>query len=123
MKLRIAKWRNGLALRIPVEVVRSLGIKEGDCVEASLTIDGALTIRPTTSNRKAFAQSLAAARATTMPLGKSVIDEMRRGGRYWLNSGKKGQLAFGISLPTAIRPMKLEKVASTAWLNVSQDSR
>ena len=81
MNLRVAKWGNSLALRIPAEYVRSIGIKEGDSVEACLTVDGGLTIRPATWDRKAFGRELAAARAT-MPLGQSVMDEMRRGGRY-----------------------------------------
>jgi len=81
MDLQVAKWGNSLALRIPAEYVRSVGIKEGDRVEASLTVDGGLTIRPATWNRKAFSRNLAAARAA-MPMGKSVMDEVRRGGRY-----------------------------------------
>ena len=81
MDLQVAKWGNSLALRIPAEYVRSAGIKEGDRVEACLTVDGGLTIRPATWNRKAFLRDLAAARET-MPLGKPVMDEVRRGGRY-----------------------------------------
>jgi antitoxin MazE len=81
MNLQIAKWGNSLALRIPAEYLRSAGIKEGDRVEASLTVDGGLTIRPATWNRKAFARELAAAREA-MPMGKSVMDEVRHGGRY-----------------------------------------
>lgn len=81
MNLQVAKWGNSLALRIPAEYVRSIGIKEGDRVEASLTADGGLIIRPTTWNRKAFAQNLAAAREA-MPMGKAVMDEVRRGGQY-----------------------------------------
>jgi antitoxin MazE len=81
MDLQVAKWGNSLALRIPAEYVRSIGIKEGDRVEASLTVDGGLTIRPATWNRKAFCRNLAAAREA-MPMGKSVMDEVRRGGRY-----------------------------------------
>ena len=81
MDLQVAKWGNSLALRIPAEYVRSIGIKEGDSVEANLTVDGGLTIRPATWNRKAFARNLAAARKA-MPMGKSVMDEVRRGGRY-----------------------------------------
>jgi len=81
MDLQIAKWGNSLALRIPAEYVRSIGIKEGDCVQASLTVDGCLTIRPATWSRKVFARNLAAAREA-MPMGKSVMDEVRRGGRY-----------------------------------------
>ena len=46
MNLQIAKWGNSLALRIPADYVRRIGIKEGDSVEASLTADGGLSIRP-----------------------------------------------------------------------------
>lgn len=81
MNLQVAKWGNSLALRIPAEYVRNAGIKEGDKVEASLTVDGGLTIRPAKWDRKAFARELEAARAE-MPMGTSVMDEVRRGGRY-----------------------------------------
>lgn len=81
MHLQVAKWGNSLALRIPAEVVRRIGIKEGDSVQACLTADGGLTIRPATWNRKAFADELAVAREA-MPMGQSVMDEVRRGGRY-----------------------------------------
>lgn len=81
MDLHVAKWGNSLAVRIPVEYVRSIGIKEGDRVQACLTTDGGLTIRPATWNRKAFSRKLAAAR-NAMPMGQSVMDEVRRGGRY-----------------------------------------
>lgn len=81
MNLHIARWGNSLALRIPAEMVRGIGIKEGDSVEASLTADGGLTIRPARWNRKIFAQELAEARAA-MPMGASVMDELRRGVRY-----------------------------------------
>lgn len=81
MNLNVAKWGNSLALRIPAEYVRNMGIKEGDSVEACLTVDGGLNIRPATWNRKAFALELTLAREA-MPMGESVMDEVRRGGRY-----------------------------------------
>ena len=81
MNLQIAKWGNSLALRIPAEYVRSVGIKDGDRVKASLTVDGGLAIRPATWDRKAFLRELTEARAT-MRKGTSVIDDLRRGGRY-----------------------------------------
>ena len=81
MDLQVAKWGNSLALRIPAEYVRSIGIKEGDRLEACLTVDGGLTIRPAKWNRKAFSRNLAAAREA-MPMGRPVMDEVRRGGRY-----------------------------------------
>ncbi|GAA4338726.1 hypothetical protein GCM10023144_36120 [Pigmentiphaga soli] len=81
MDLLIAKWGNSLALRIPADYVRSTGLKEGDRVEASMTIDGGIAIRPARWNRKAFSRELEQAREA-MPMGESVIDELRRGGRY-----------------------------------------
>ena len=81
MKLRIEKCGNSLALCIPAEYLRSVGIKEGDSVEARLTVDGGLAIRPATWDRKAFLRELTEARAT-MPKETSVMDGLRRGGHY-----------------------------------------
>jgi antitoxin MazE len=81
MNLQIAKWGNSLALRIPSEYVRHIGIKEGDRVQASLTIDGGLSIRAAKWNRKAFAKDLEQIRAA-MPMGESVIEALRREARY-----------------------------------------
>ena len=81
MNLQIAKWGNSLALRIPADYVRRIGVKEGDSVEASLTVDGGLSIRPAKWNRKAFARELVLA-CQDMPMGASVIEQMRSGARY-----------------------------------------
>jgi antitoxin MazE len=81
MNLQISKWGNSLAMRIPSDIVRRFGLREGDSVDASLTIDGALTIRPTGWSRRAFAAELTATR-TTMPVGPSVMDELRQSARY-----------------------------------------
>ena len=81
MHLQIAKWGNSLAVRIPVDYVRSIGIKEGDRVQASMTIDGGMCIRAANWDRKAFAVELEQVRES-MPMGESVIEELRRGARY-----------------------------------------
>ena len=81
MNLHIARWGNSLALRIPADYVRRAGLKKGDSMEASLTADGGIAIRLARRNRKAFAQDLAKTR-DAMPMGTSVMDELRRGGRY-----------------------------------------
>lgn len=81
MDLQIAKWGNSLALRIPSEVVRQLGLREGATVEAQLTVDGSLSIRPARWDRKAFALELTEARRT-MPMSESVMEELRSGTRY-----------------------------------------
>ncbi len=81
VNMQIAKWGNSLALRIPSEVVRRLGLREGATVEAQLTVDGSLSIRPAQWNRKAFALELTQARSA-MPMSESVMEELRSGARY-----------------------------------------
>ena len=81
MDLQVAKWGNSLALRIPSEIVRLLGLREGATVEARLTVDGSLSIRPAQWNRKAFALELTEARSS-IPMSGPVMDELRSGARY-----------------------------------------
>ena len=81
MDLQISKWGNSLALRIPSSVVRELGFQNGDTVHAQLTADGALAIRPIGWSRAAFAADLERARAL-LPMGASVIAEVRQAARY-----------------------------------------
>jgi antitoxin MazE len=42
--MKVAKWGNSLAVRLPVAVVESLQLKEGDDVEIHLSGNRALTI-------------------------------------------------------------------------------
>ncbi len=81
MDLQVAKWGNSLAVRIPSELVRRLGLREGSTVEAQLTVDGSLCIRPAQWNRKAFALELTEARSA-MPMSEPVMEELRSGARY-----------------------------------------
>jgi antitoxin MazE len=81
MHLQIAKWGNSLAMRLPAELVRRFGLRDGDSVDAQLTVDGALTIRPANWSRRAFAAELTAAREA-MPMGRPVIEELRGQARY-----------------------------------------
>ncbi len=81
MHLQVAKWGNSLALRIPADIVRRLGLSEGTTVQAQITVDGSLSIRPAQWDRKAFALELDEAR-NTMPMSESVMDELRSGARY-----------------------------------------
>jgi antitoxin MazE len=81
MDLQVAKWGDSLALRVPAEVVRQLDLREGATVEAQLTVDGALSIRPAQWNRKAFAVKLTALRSA-MPMTDSVMQELRSAARY-----------------------------------------
>ena len=81
MDLQVSKWGNSLALRIPAEVVRRLGLREGTTVDAQLTVDGTLSIRPAAWNRQAFALELSEARSA-MPQSEAVMNELRSGARY-----------------------------------------
>jgi len=79
--LQVAKWGNSLAMRLPAELVRCFGLREGDSVQARLAADGALTIQPANWSRRAFAAELAEAREA-LPMGRSVIEGMRDEARY-----------------------------------------
>ncbi len=81
MHLHLAKWGNSLAVRIPAEYVKAMGMREGDSLDATLTADGGISIRPAKWDRKAYALELAALR-DALPMGTSVMDELRRGARY-----------------------------------------
>jgi antitoxin MazE len=81
MNLQIAKWGNSLAVRIPADYVRQIGIKEGDRLQAHLGADGALNLRPAQWSRKAFAQELARD-IKALPLGTSVMEQLREEARY-----------------------------------------
>jgi antitoxin MazE len=79
--LQVTRWGNSLALRIPSEVVRRLGLREGATVKAHLTVDGTLSIRPARWDRKAFALELTEARSA-MPMSEPVMEELRHEARY-----------------------------------------
>jgi antitoxin MazE len=81
MNLQIARWGNSLAVRIPADYVRQIGVKEGDLLQAHLGADGALNLRPAQWSRKAFAQELTRD-SKTMPMGTSVIKQLRQEARY-----------------------------------------
>ena len=82
INLQVSKWGNSLAVRIPAEYVRLIGIKDGDHLVAQLGADGALNLRPPAKwSRKGFAQELAHD-AKALPLGSSVMAQLRREARY-----------------------------------------
>lgn len=81
LSLSVAKWGNSLAVRLPAELVRRFALRAGDSVQARLTADGALVIRPAGFSRRAFAAELDTARRA-LPLGPSVIAELREQERY-----------------------------------------
>ena len=82
MNLKIARWGDSLALSIPDDYVRLVGLKEGDQVQVRLTVDGGgISIRAAKWDRNAFAQELKFLREA-MPMTESVMAELRQGARY-----------------------------------------
>jgi len=81
MDLQVSRWGNSLAMRLPAEIARRLGLCEGDHVQARMTVDGALAIRPATWSRQSFAAELAKARQA-LPEGAGVVVELRQAARY-----------------------------------------
>jgi antitoxin MazE len=81
MNIQLAKWGNSLAVRIPAEYVRHAGLKAGDALNVTLSVDGGLNLRPPQFDRKSFAGDLTRARKA-LQMTSSVVDELRRGGAY-----------------------------------------
>ena len=81
MNIQISKWGNSLALRIPAAFIKEIQLKDGDRVEATLSSDGALVIRPQKLDRKTLSK-MARELRSTMKMGTSVIDELRSEARY-----------------------------------------
>jgi antitoxin MazE len=81
MNIQISKWGNSLAIRIPAEVVKQIHLKEGDKVEATLSMNGTLIIKPQKLDRKTLAK-MARELRDSMKMGKSVMDEVRSEARY-----------------------------------------
>jgi antitoxin MazE len=72
--MRVAKWGNSLAIRIPADVVEALGLKEGEQVEVTLAGDRTFEINRDQSRERALA-SIRAARWTLPPGWKFDRDD------------------------------------------------
>ena len=82
IELQIARWGNSLAIRLPATYARRAGVNEGDTLVLEEAPDGTLTLRPIRRfDRRAFLEEVQKHTAS-MPMGKSVIEEMRRDARY-----------------------------------------
>ena len=82
MELMVSKWGNSLALRLPADTAKEIGVVEGDTLIAELSSEGHLTL--TAQGRvvdKAHARRLRqfiSRQKETAP----VVGEMRRTERY-----------------------------------------
>ena len=73
----IRRWGNSLAVRLPADCLRQVGLREGDPIEIVVGSDGRLSIEPLRQlDRTPLAADLRALQAT-MPLTPSVIEDCR----------------------------------------------
>jgi antitoxin MazE len=82
IRLLVSKWGNSLAVRLPVESAKQIGVGEGDILTAEVAADGRLILEPEIrAPDKAATRRLRrflARQRETLP----VVSEMRRGARY-----------------------------------------
>ena len=82
MGLMVSKWGNSLAVRLPAESARRIGVGEGDTLIAEVSADGRLVLAP-----EGRAIGKAESRRLRRFLDRQketapVVGEMRRGARY-----------------------------------------
>jgi antitoxin MazE len=82
MRLKLAKWGNSLAIRLPVACTRAAGLGEGDTLEAEVTPTGGITLTLAQPfDKTAFITRLRKLRAT-MPVTTTTVALMRQEDRY-----------------------------------------
>ena len=82
MELMVSKWGNSLAVRLPVESAKRMGVGEGDTLIAEVSADGRLVLAP-----EGRAIGKTESRSLRHFLGRQkvtapVVGDMRRGARY-----------------------------------------
>ena len=81
MRLKLAKWGNSLAIRLPLECSRAAGLKEGDELEAEVTATEIRLLPARVFDKAAFLERVEALRAR-MPMTQPVVERMRQEDRY-----------------------------------------
>lgn len=82
LELLVAKWGNSLALRLPAESAKQLGVGEGDTLVGEIGADGRLILgaerRPVGKAEIRRMREFLARQKMTAP----VVEEMRKRARY-----------------------------------------
>lgn len=85
LELSVGRWGNSLAVRLPAELARELGLAEGSTLQLERHADRTYTLSARAQRKpfdKAAWQAQARAHLASMPPSESVIREMRDGARY-----------------------------------------
>ena len=82
MELTVSKWGNSLALRLPAESAKRIGVGEGDTLIAEVSADGRLILAPEgraigKAESRRLRQFLVRQKETA-----PVVGDMRREARY-----------------------------------------
>jgi antitoxin MazE len=79
--MRIEKWGDSLAVRLPASVVDALGLKEGDCIEIYADQRGAFSAnkKPTTTERIQRLRGYRGRLSTDFRFDRELLSERRRG--------------------------------------------
>jgi len=82
MELTVSKWGNSLALRLPAESAKRIGVGEGDTLIAEVSADGRLILAPEgraigKGESRRLRQFLVRQKETA-----PVVGDMRREARY-----------------------------------------
>ena len=82
MELMVSKWGNSLAVRLPAETAKRIGVSEGDTLIAEISADGRLVLAPEgravgKAESRRLRQFLSRQKET-----KPVVGDMRRSARY-----------------------------------------
>ena len=83
--LKLSRWGNSLAVRLPARLIESLGLMEGCELSLKRNADNSITLMPRTTRKpfdKAKWMQEARRHLATMPSSRSVIREMRDSARY-----------------------------------------
>jgi antitoxin MazE len=82
MDLQVGKWGNSLAVRLPAQLVRELGVQDGSTLDAEVVSPAHLRLAARKPfDRKAFIKSLEKLHAS-LPTTEPVVEQMRREARY-----------------------------------------
>ena len=82
MKVQISKWGNSLAVRLPASLIRTIGAKAGDNLEAQIDPLGNITLTPAqTWDKAAFLKRMRKMR-DEIPMTPPTVAEMRKNERY-----------------------------------------
>ena len=80
MELLVSRWGNSLAVRLPAELAKRIGVGEGDILSAEVSADGRLVLIPKSrvigkAEMRRMRQFIRSQKKQTLP----VVEDMRRG--------------------------------------------